>query len=94
MCTVGAIVIHDLTLIFGIIAGLAECSTVFVLPSIFYLKACHMEHKAHEQAATPQASRRRLGGGVLMRAGVYIYLLLGLIYFCVSNYFNFAKMMR
>jgi amino acid permease len=35
-----AIFIDDLTLIFGIIAGLAECSTVFILPSIFYLVAC------------------------------------------------------
>ena len=36
-----AIFIDDLTLIFGIIAGLAECTTVFILPSIFYLVACH-----------------------------------------------------
>ena len=42
VCTMGAILINDLTLIFGIIAGLAECSTVFILPSIFYLKACKM----------------------------------------------------
>jgi len=38
-----AIFIDDLTLIFGIIAGLAECTTVFILPSIFYLVACHKE---------------------------------------------------
>lgn len=36
-----AIFIDDLTLIFGIIAGVAECTTVFILPSIFYLVACN-----------------------------------------------------
>lgn len=35
-----AIFIDDLTLIFGIIAGLAECTTVFILPSVLYLVAC------------------------------------------------------
>ena len=40
-----AIFIDDLTLIFGIIAGLAECSTVFILPSIFYLIACNRVDK-------------------------------------------------
>ena len=44
-----AIFIDDLTLIFGIIAGLAECATVFILPSIFYLKACNVENKKHEE---------------------------------------------
>lgn len=36
-----AIFIDDLTLIFSIIAGLAECTTVFILPSVLYLVACH-----------------------------------------------------
>ena len=38
-----AILIEDLTLVFGIIAGIAECTTVFILPAVFYLKACSME---------------------------------------------------
>jgi len=41
MVVLAAIFIDDLTLIYGIIAGLAECSTVFILPSIFYLVACN-----------------------------------------------------
>ena len=40
MVVCAAIFVDDLTLIFGIIAGLAECSTVFIRPSIFYLVAC------------------------------------------------------
>ena len=88
VCTIGAIVITDLTLIFGIIAGLAECSTVFILPSIFYLKACRMASKGELGKQTGA------DGGWLTTVGVYIYLLLGIFYFCVSNYFNFSKMMR
>ena len=30
----------------------------------------------------------------MIRFGVYMYLLMGIVYFCVSNYFNFAKMLR
>jgi len=41
LVALAAIFIDDLTLIFGIIAGVAECSTVFILPSIFYLVACN-----------------------------------------------------
>ena len=88
LCTMGAILINDLTLIFGIIAGLAECSTVFILPSIFYLKACKMVSGKGEQG---QAGA---GGGWLTIIGAYVYLLFGIFYFCVSNYFNFSKMLR
>lgn len=40
---VAAIFIDDLTLVFGIIAGIAECTTVFILPAVFYLRACSLE---------------------------------------------------
>ena len=42
VCT-AAIFIEDLTLVFGVIAGIAECTTVFILPAVFYLQACSME---------------------------------------------------
>lgn len=48
LVALAAIFIDDLTLIFGIIAGLAECTTVFILPSIFYLVARRQEIKTHE----------------------------------------------
>ena len=88
LCTMGAILINDLTLIFGIIAGLAECSTVFILPSIFYLKACKMVSGKGEQGQAGAV------GGWLTIIGAYVYLLFGIFYFCVSNYFNFSKMLR
>jgi len=40
---IAAIKVEDLTLVFGIISGVAECTTVFLLPSVFYLQACKME---------------------------------------------------
>ena len=97
-----AILIDDLTLIFGIIAGLAECTTVFILPSIFYLIASHKERKEEaEYLAAVQAGKRlprkpraKKGGSPLILAAVYVYLSLGVVYFCVSNYFNFAKILR
>ena len=87
LVSMAAIFIDDLTLIFGIIAGLAECSTVFILPSIFYLVACNKEDKQ-------QHSRSKKGGGILIRIGVYIYLCMGLAYFGISNYFNIIKIVR
>ena len=43
-----AIMIDDLTLVFGIIAGLAESTSVFILPSILYLSASRIEAKRIE----------------------------------------------
>lgn len=43
LIALAAIFINDLTLVFGIVAGFAECSTVFILPSVFYLIACARE---------------------------------------------------
>jgi len=34
-----AVVIDDLTLVFGVISGVSECLIIFILPAIFYLKA-------------------------------------------------------
>lgn len=87
-CATAAILIEDLTLIFGIIAGIAECTTVFILPAIFYLKACRME----DQAVTPPV--KRYAGGLFTRTCVVAYLILGVMYFVISNYFNITKMLR
>jgi hypothetical protein len=38
-----AIVVSDLTLVFGIISGFSECLIIFILPSFFYLKADSMQ---------------------------------------------------
>ena len=98
-----AIFIDDLTLIFGIIAGLAECTTVFILPSIFYLVSCHRERKAWEEYERalqsgsenlPKRPRSKKGGSGLAIFCVYIYLLAGTVYFFISNYFNFVKILK
>ena len=93
-----AIFINDLTLIFGIIAGLAECTTVFILPAVFYLIACRMEDKRYEGKEKAQSlmkkPRKKKGGGLFTRIGVSLYMGLGLAYFCVSNYFLLTKIFR
>ena len=97
-----AIFIDDLTLIFGIIAGLAECTTVFILPSIFYLVACRQEATLHEAYQTalstgsplPKRPRSKKGGSRVAIFFVYLYLICGCVYFSFSNYFNFAKIFR
>lgn len=98
---VAAILINDLTLIFGIIAGLAESSTVLILPCIFYLIACHRESERHEsyqkallEGLKVYKPRSKKGGGPVVIALVYAYLLLGIGYFLISNYFTFAKIIR
>ena len=96
MCALAAIIIEDLTLIFGIIAGLAECTTVFILPSIFYLKACRMEDQ-NLQAEQLQRGNKvggRSSKSPLTRCLVFLYLLMGILYFVISNYFNIAKIFR
>ena len=96
-----AIFIDDLTLIFGIIAGLAECTTVFILPSIFYIIAVGQEKKKHAEYEEAKREGRpakrppsKKGGNWFVIAMVYIYLTCGCVYFGVSNYFNFAKIFR
>ena len=96
-----AIFIDDLTLIFGIIAGLAECTTVFILPSCFYLIACSREQKEWVDYETTVASgmpakrpRNKKGGGTITKFFVYVYLCIGVTYFGFSNYFTFAKIFK
>ena len=96
-----AIFIDDLTLIFGIIAGLAECTTVFILPSIFYLIAVRQEKKKHADYELAKQEGRagkrppsKKGGNLFVIICVYVYLSCGIFYFAISNYFNFAKIFR
>ena len=93
-----AIFIDDLTLIFGIIAGLAECSTVFILPSVFYLIASHREktqwaayNEAKSQGMPYKRPKTNRAAGPIGTFGVYLYMTAGITYFGISNYFTFAK---
>ena len=99
-----AIVIEDLTLVFGIIAGVAECTTVFILPSVFYLQACKMEaarQLPHQDPAMEpllakkgKRANKRRGGSLLAKVGVTFFMLAGITYFCLSNYFFVVKVGR
>ena len=102
-----AVCIDDLTLVFGIIAGLAESASVFILPSILYLVASKIEAKriAEEQSATSQPlladdSKQRAkvskpkSGGPGTKALIWAFMLVGTAYFSLSNYYNVVKIMR
>ena len=101
-----AICIDDLTLVFGIIAGLAESASVFILPSILYLVASKIEAKRieEEQAAAHQPllqnddMKRKISkpksGGPLTKVAIWAFMIVGGVYFSLSNYFNVVKIMR
>ena len=93
-----AIFIDDLTLIFGIIAGLAECTTVFILPALLYLIACREEDKKYERSQKSRSlSKRpmkRQGGGMFTRISVGLFMVMGISYFCLSNYYLMVKIFR
>ena len=102
-----AICIDDLTLVFGIIAGLAESASVFILPSILYLVASKIEAKRieDEQAAALQPllqnddqKKRKISkpksGGPMTKAAIWAFMIVGGVYFSLSNYFNVVKILR
>ena len=101
---VAAILIEDLTLVFGIIAGVAECTTVFILPALFYLQACKMEAAGKLPHQDPLMQgllekkktkvNKKRGGSLAAKIGVVIFMLSGITYFCLSNYFFVMKVRR
>ena len=65
--------------------------------------ACHNEKKAWREyelaiksgaERDPKKPRSKKGGSPLAIFCVYIYLIAGTVYFFISNYFNFAKILR
>jgi len=79
-----AICVDDLTLVFGIISGVAESTTVFILPALFYIIATTKLNKQRKGKRT-SLYKQVLAGG---------FGLFGLSYFFLSNYFNFVKLIR
>ena len=80
MITVAAILIDDLTLVFGLIAGVSECLIVFILPSIFFLVA-------YRRTKHPGVSFAWVISAVL-------FGLLGVVFFILTNYLNVKKLIR
>ena len=91
MCTffllgtaVSAVIIDDLTLVFGVISGVSECLIIFILPAIFYLKADKIS----------SLKSKKEGASFMTKLGVWAFGLIGVTYFCLSNYYNFKKIMK
>ena len=93
LIALAAILIDDLTLVFGIIAGFAECTTVFILPSLFYLIARAKEQKKFE-TDDKHTGEKIKGGSCVTIFLVYVYLAMGIAYFIISNYYTFAKIFK
>jgi len=75
---ISAIMLDDLSFIFGMIAAFSESMLNFVLPGLFFLTALsyvQVESKGLKFVA-------------------FLFTLLGLTYFATSNYFNFIKFTR
>ena len=53
-----------------------------------------MEDENQIEPAVSGGKRKKLGGTGFKRALVYFYLLMGILYFVISNYFNIEKMLR
>lgn len=77
--TVGAaLILEDLSLVFGMIAAFSESMLNFVLPGLFFLSALN----------SVGANK------VCLKLAATLFTCIGLAYFVVSNYFNFVKFMR
>lgn len=72
-----AIFINDLTFIFGIIAAFTECTISFTLPGLMYVIS---------------AKKAKVPLSFWKKTGAMMFSLFGVLYFCVSNYFNFKNL--
>lgn len=82
-CFLGAVVaaalcLDDLSLIFGMIAAFSESMLNFVLPGLFFLTGLNYVNSDK----------------VLLKLVAIVFTCIGLLYFTVSNYFNFIKFQR
>ena len=68
-----SIFVDDLSFIFGMIAGLNLSVLVFILPGVFYIMAMKSENSDK----------------YFTRVAVTLFSGMGVIYFFVSNYYNF-----
>ena len=74
-----AILINDLTFIFGVIAAFTECTITFVFPGTMYIISARM-------------AKKKLG--FFKQLGAALFASLGVVYFCISNYHNYMKISR
>ena len=82
-----ACAVDDLTLVFGFLSGISECLITFILPSVFYFTALKRE-RPQGYSKKPPVSRWR------EKLAVGLFFTVGVLYFCLSNYFNVVKIVR
>ena len=72
----GACAINDLSFVFGMIAAWNESMLNFVFPGLFFLSACRYTKQT---------------GSYILKLFAVLFSLLGIVYFGVSNYYNWVK---
>ncbi|CDW90791.1 UNKNOWN [Stylonychia lemnae] len=77
-CILG-FVISDLTIIFGFVSACSEATVSFIFPGLFFIIA---------------AKRSRKIVPLYQSIGALCFSLFGLVFFMISNYFNFLKLLR
>ena len=82
-----ACIVNDVTLVFGFLSGISECLITFILPSIFYFTALKHERSQGYQKKPPTSNFGE-------KLAVGLFFLVGVAYFCLSNYFNIVKIVR
>ena len=88
-----AILIDDLTVIFGMIAAFSESMLNFVFPGSFFLIGSHLAYK-YSSGDFKKGKEIPEKASVTKRTIVQGFILMGLCYFSLSNYYNFKKLTR
>ena len=86
MC-LSASMIEDLTLVFGVMAGVSECIIIFILPTTFFFIALGIQKSRGQLVGKEEVS-------LCQKAGVAAFFFAGIIYFMLSNYYNIVKIDR
>jgi hypothetical protein len=71
-----AILIDDVTIIFGFFAAFSESMLTFFIPALFYLISC---------------KKANVKPNFFIKMGAYLFLVLGVTLFVVANYHNIMK---
>ena len=82
-----ASMIEDLTLVFGVMAGVSECIIIFILPTTFFFIALGIQKKRGQLVGKEEVS-------LCKKVGVAAFFITGIVYFLLSNYYNIVKIDR
>lgn len=97
-----AILIDDLTLVFGLIGAFSETMLNFVFPGLFFvigykIAKTNRKRSVFEETASNDDHfrlRQKSKSDWCRHLPVVIFIVIGIAFFFVSNYFNLLKILR